>query len=163
MILWFHKLEFSGEKHRLCRGRLRSSARRILFHISGTCRRIRNRVLRGDEGIAPYIAFFDAPAIFSFAGLLREIVLHVVGPPVKASRLPGWGRDGWSECGSLRFPRPSLQKERTRMPSSAFTVSGRLPYTAPGSSRNTTVTALSPEAASATASRLSWLNRHSAS
>ena len=39
-----------------------SSARRIMFSISGALRRIRTIVPRADEGIGPYIGFFASPA-----------------------------------------------------------------------------------------------------
>ncbi len=38
-----------------------SSARRKILPIFWAFRRIRNRILRGDEGIAPYISFFNGP------------------------------------------------------------------------------------------------------
>ena len=43
-----------------------SSARRIMFPISGTFRRIRTRVPRADEGIGPYIGYVIGPAKFQF-------------------------------------------------------------------------------------------------
>ena len=43
-----------------------SSARRIMFPISGTFRRNRNRVLRADEGIGPYIGRVTGRCKFHF-------------------------------------------------------------------------------------------------
>ena len=64
-----------------------SSARRIMFPISGTFRRIRTRVPRADEGIGPYIGYVIGPVKFQFICFTVKPTYIKIGVPWHAGFL----------------------------------------------------------------------------